>query len=191
MSEPIYRPNAGLMIINDKGEIFIGKRNDIRDESWQMPQGGIDEGEDILAAARRELFEETSIPQEDVELLAIHPEWLTYTYEKKGKSKHDGQKQKWFLFRYNGDEKKINVKKCATPEFNAWRWAEADEVLDIIWKPKREVYEAVLKAFAKHLKDGGLSEEASLEEDQIDIVDLEDKEEEDPAAEAIAETQSA
>lgn len=150
-SEKIYRRNAGIMLINDENKVFIAERKDIKGQ-WQMPQGGIDEGEDILAAARRELMEETGIPAVDVELLSLHPEWLNYDFPKKAKEGEAvGQTQKWFLFKYKGNDKDINVSKVKDPEFSAWKWATTEEVMNGLWEVRQPIYENVFKAFAKHM----------------------------------------
>lgn len=163
-----YRPCVGLMIINPRNLVWIGRRADSKkyDEPegrghwWQMPQGGIDEGEQPVGAALRELSEETGLAGPNVEILAESSEWLYYDLpaERIGKAwggGYRGQKQKWFLIRFTGSDAEINI----TPdnpediEFNDWRWAPSDELVDLIVPFKREVYRAVLAEFAPLLTE--------------------------------------
>ena len=124
-----YRPNVGIMLINNAGKAFMATRVEMKDEDhWQMPQGGIDEGEDILKAAKRELEEETSV--KSVELIAISKDWLFYDFPPNSKFWRDnykGQKQKWVLFKLVGDEAEINL-DTAEPEFRKWAWFDLDEL---------------------------------------------------------------
>lgn len=155
-----YRPCVGVMLINDEGKVWIGRRfqkqNDDGGEGhwWQMPQGGIDQGEDIEAAARRELAEETSVTS--VALLAEAPDWYKYDLPehligKSWKGKYRGQTQKWFAYRFSGKDAEINLAPPGqSQEFDAWRWAPMHEVLDLIVPFKRGVYEQVIAAF-RHL----------------------------------------
>lgn len=157
-----YRPCVGVFLLNAQGRVFIGERHkEERDEgsfphahSWQMPQGGVDDGEDILQAARRELYEETSI--QSVELLAVTAEWLTYDLPAEVigiglRGKYRGQKQKWAAFRFIGDEAEIDVLNPGNgafkPEFSAWRWEQAERLPDLIVPFKRPVYEQVVAQF--------------------------------------------
>ena len=148
-----YRPCAGMMILNKKGQVFVGKRIDMISEHWQMPQGGIDDGEQPLAAALRELDEE--IGTRDVELLHSLEEWLTYDLPddligKVWKGKYRGQKQKWFLFRFLGEDQDINI-VTHHPEFSEWKWAEASEIPQLIVPFKRDLYETILQRFGPKL----------------------------------------
>lgn len=153
-----YRPCVGQMIINRDGFVWIGCRADAKGDAegrgtwWQMPQGGIDEGEDPQAAARREVYEETGM--RSLELLAEHSEWVRYDLPEQliGKAwggKYRGQRQKWFAFRFLGNDSEI----CIVPppghhaEFMAWRWAPVSDVLGLVVPFKRDVYRAVLDAF--------------------------------------------
>jgi putative (di)nucleoside polyphosphate hydrolase len=154
-----YRPNVGIMVINGDGLVWIGRRPgsssdpEGRDTWWQMPQGGIDEGEDHLQAAIRELREETGI--HSIEVLAETKSWIKYELPEnlQGKSwsgKYRGQKQKWVAVRFTGDDSEINL----TPEpghkveFVAWKWVPISEVTNCVVAFKREVYAAVVKEFA-------------------------------------------
>jgi putative (di)nucleoside polyphosphate hydrolase len=163
--ELAYRPCVGLMVINRDGLVWVGRRADVPGDAegrgtwWQMPQGGIDPGEDPATAARRELFEETSIIS--AEQIGELPNWLTYDLPDHligvaWGGKYRGQKQKWFAFRFTGDDSEINILPAAgEPEFVAWRWARADDLLDLIVPFKREVYRDVLAEFAPLAQGGG------------------------------------
>lgn len=158
MSDPTtlpYRPCAGVMIVNRDGKVFVGQRLDSVLEAWQMPQGGIDAGEEPLAAAIREVGEETGIAPDKVELLAEAPDWLTYDLppeliEQVWKGKWRGQRQRWFLFRFSGEDADVNI-ATAEPEFRAWRWVDPDEVPTLIVPFKQQLYRDVLAAFREHL----------------------------------------
>ncbi len=153
-----YRPCVGIMVLNAEGWVWVGRRADAPGEPegrgswWQMPQGGIDKGEDPAKAALRELAEETGM--RSVSVLAETPGWLRYDLppELVGKAwggKYRGQEQKWFVVRFRGPESEINI----TPadghqvEFEAWRWVPLDELLGLIVPFKREVYRQVAEAF--------------------------------------------
>lgn len=149
-----YRRNVGIVLINDNGEIFIGRRADMRPAAWQMPQGGIDDGEDIRTAGLRELAEETGVTA--CEILEETKDWLTYDLPadalgKALKGKYRGQKQKWILARHTGRDQDIDL-AGDTIEFDAWRWAGSDEVLQLIVDFKRPVYQSVIAAFSTYLK---------------------------------------
>ncbi len=150
-----YRQNVGLMILDPAGRVFAGQRLDNPGPAWQMPQGGIDAGETPLEAAYRELVEETGIPQSAVELIAEAPEWITYELPldlipKLWKGRFRGQRQRWFLMRFTGDEALIGI-ATEHPEFSAWAWIEPTELVDRIVPFKRETYAAVLSAFRAYL----------------------------------------
>ena len=150
-----YRPCVGITLINAQGLIFAGRRLDSAANAWQMPQGGIDAGEKPRKAALRELFEETGVRQERVRFLAKTDDWLTYDLppELLGKvwgGKYRGQRQKWFLFRFDGDDREINIAKDH-PEFAEWRWIGAADMLAAIVPFKRDVYASVIAAFRAHL----------------------------------------
>ncbi|MEP3248257.1 MAG: RNA pyrophosphohydrolase [Sneathiella sp.] len=149
-----YRPCAGIMLINAENKILVGKRLDMQSEHWQMPQGGIDEGEDALEAARREMLEE--IGTDKAEFIQEIDEWLTYDLPnhligKIWKGKYRGQKQKWFLFRFTGKDSDINI-ETAHPEFAAWKWTTPEKLVEEIVPFKRELYSIIAKRFSYHLQ---------------------------------------
>lgn len=146
-----YRPCVGICLINAEGLIFAGQRKDSPSAAWQMPQGGIDAGEKPSTAALRELFEETGIIAGLVQVLAKTDDWLIYDLppELLGKvwgGKYRGQRQKWFLLRYLGTDAQIDI-ATDHPEFAAWKWIKADEMLAEIVPFKRDVYAQVIAAF--------------------------------------------
>lgn len=150
-----YRPCVGVVLINPSGLIFAGQRIDSDSPAWQMPQGGIDAGEKPRAAALRELGEETGVGADQVDFVAKTPDWLTYDLppELLGKvwgGKYRGQKQRWFLFRFHGSDSDIRI-DTPHPEFKAWKWVQADEMLAAIVPFKRAVYGQVIDAFRGHL----------------------------------------
>lgn len=150
-----YRPCVGITLINEKGEIFAGQRLDATVAAWQMPQGGIDDGEKPREAAYRELWEETGVTADKVELLSKTADWVTYDLppELLGKvwgGAYRGQKQKWFLFRFTGTDADIRI-DSDHPEFARWRWIGAAEMVASIVPFKRAVYEAVVAEFRPHL----------------------------------------
>ena len=157
-----YRPCVGIMVLNGAGRVFFGRRV-ARDNpehvpgtpEWQMPQGGIDPGEEPMAAALRELYEETSI--RSVRLLAEAPEWLSYDLPEVARAKawggkYRGQTQKWFAFRFEGSEDEIEIAAPGgghhKPEFQAWRWEAMADLPRHVIEFKRPVYERVVAQFA-------------------------------------------
>lgn len=150
-----YRPCVGIMLLNHENKVFVGRRIDTTMEAWQMPQGGIDEGEEVKTAALRELEEE--IGTSKVEIIARTPGWLRYDLPdeligKVWEGKYRGQKQKWYLMRFLGEDREINL-DTHHPEFSAWKWVDIEEVPKIIVPFKRELYFAVLKEFEEYLAD--------------------------------------
>lgn len=150
-----YRPCVGVMLINRDGLIFAGRRIDTTAAAWQMPQGGIDEGEKPRQAALRELREETGVTADLVELVDKAPGWITYDLPpdllgRVWDGKFRGQRQKWFLFRFLGRDDQVNI-ATSHPEFSEWRWIGADDLLAAIVPFKREVYARVIATFRPHL----------------------------------------
>ena len=155
MSDLPYRPCAGVMLLNRDGCVFVGQRMDSTLEAWQMPQGGIDPGEDAKAAAVRELGEETGVGSSLVELVAEAPEELWYDLPpeligKVWKGKWRGQRQRWFLYRFLGEDRDVDI-ATPYPEFRAWRWMDPDDLPAVVVPFKRDLYQAVLAAFRPHL----------------------------------------
>jgi putative (di)nucleoside polyphosphate hydrolase len=145
-----YRPCAGLMVINALGQVFVARRIDSEAEAWQMPQGGIDKGEEPRQAALRELEEEIGTGK--AEILAESTEWLHYDLPehligKVWKGKYRGQKQKWFLLRFTGQDSDINI-ATEHPEFSEWKWMDLQDVPKFIVPFKRDIYMAVCAEFA-------------------------------------------
>ena len=143
------------MLINRDGRVFVGQRMDSTLEAWQMPQGGIDPGEDAQTAAIRELGEETGIAPALVELVAEAPDELTYDLPpdlvgKLWRGRWRGQRQRWFLYRFLGEDGDVNI-ATEHQEFRAWRWLDPEDLPTLIVPFKRELYEAVLAAFRPHL----------------------------------------
>ena len=150
-----YRPNVGIMLINPQGLIFAAQRLDSAVPAWQMPQGGIDEGEDPRAAALRELREEVGVPPALVQVVDETPGWLTYdlphdVVPRIWKGRYRGQKQKWYLMRFLGHDDQIDIEQD-DPEFSEWRWIDAAAMIDAIVPFKRDIYRQVVATFREHL----------------------------------------
>ncbi|MCA0907985.1 RNA pyrophosphohydrolase [Ruegeria marisrubri] len=151
-----YRPCVGLMLMNDQGQIFVGQRNDRFEDAWQMPQGGVDKGEDPRDAALRELWEETGVTGDLVEIVAETEGWLPYDLPhdivpKIWKGRYRGQEQKWFLMRFLGTDDQIDI-ETDHPEFTRWKWQDPERLIAEIVPFKREVYERVMEAFRGYLR---------------------------------------
>ena len=157
-----YRPNVGIALFNAAGRVFIARR--FKDDGpeiilpgleWQMPQGGIDADEDPRPAAVRELYEETGVTS--AKYLGETPDWMTYDFPPYDGPPHRlavfrGQRQKWFAFRFTGDEREIVVtdwRNGQEPEFDAWRWEELDNVAALVVPFRREIYATVAREFAR------------------------------------------
>ncbi len=154
-----YRPCVGVMLLNRQGLVWVGRRFQKQNDDgvghwWQMPQGGIDEGEGPAVAAMRELAEETAV--RSAEIIAEVPDWYNYDLPEhlighSWKGKYRGQTQKWFAARFLGQDSEINLAPPShKQEFDQWRWAKMNEMLDLIVPFKKPVYEKVIAAF-RHL----------------------------------------
>jgi putative (di)nucleoside polyphosphate hydrolase len=147
----LYRRGVGVMLLNRHDKVWVGRRIDNTDEAWQMPQGGIDKGEDPWATALRELQEETGIPPHLIERIADYPERLKYDLPKElrgklWKGKFRGQEQDWYLCRFLGRETDINI-ATKHPEFNDWKWVAPAQLPDLIVPFKRDMYRRLLHEF--------------------------------------------
>jgi putative (di)nucleoside polyphosphate hydrolase len=145
-----HRPNVGVVLFHADGRVFLGRRTGVElAHKWQFPQGGVDEGEELYAAARRELAEETGVTS--TSLLGRTQDWLSYDFPpealKQGRG-WAGQKQIWFALRFTGEEDEIDLNAHRPPEFDAWRWGRLDEAPGLVVPFKRQVYDEVVRAFA-------------------------------------------
>lgn len=155
VDERPYRLGVGLMLLNRQGLVFVGRRIGMRD-GWQMPQGGIDEGEDPRTAALRELKEE--VGSDAAKIIAESDTWLTYDLPPKLRGKklwggrYRGQKQKWFALRFLGKDSDIDLAAHGHPEFSAWKWVPVSALLDLIVPFKRELYRQVVAELGPYAK---------------------------------------
>jgi NTP pyrophosphohydrolases including oxidative damage repair enzymes len=145
------RTGVGVVVLNNQNKVFVGKRKDNPVDKWQMPQGGVDDGEDYLSAMKRELFEETSI--KSIEVLEEIERFFEYELPKNligiiWKGKFRGQKQKWFITKFIGKEKEINL-NTKNPEFIEWKWIIPEELPNVIVDFKKKIYLDLLKDIKK------------------------------------------
>ncbi|PZU16327.1 MAG: RNA pyrophosphohydrolase [Citromicrobium sp.] len=153
MSELGYRPCVGIMLVNSAGKVFVGRRIDNREgDWWQMPQGGVDEGEELEGAVLRELGEETGLAPDKVVLLKRMSEDIAYDLpdELQGKlwgGRYRGQRQTWFLARFTGKDDDIRLDAHQPAEFDAWQWIDPEQLPEMIVPFKKRVYRAVLEEF--------------------------------------------
>ena len=153
--DQLYRRGVGIMLINEHRHVWVGRRIDNRDEAWQMPQGGLDKGEDPWAGALRELEEETGIGQHLVAKLADHPQQLRYDIPdaiatRLWGGKWKGQLQDWYLAQFLGTDADVNI-ATDDPEFSHWKWVEPHLLPELIVPFKRDMYRAIVDGFAKWL----------------------------------------
>ncbi len=157
-SEPTaYRPCVGVMLLNSEGKVFVGQRIDARDNDpqgvwWQMPQGGVDPGEDMEVAAYRELEEETGIPAKHAQIITKTHDPIRYDLPphlmgKLWNGEFRGQEQIWFLMRFTGNDADVNLNAHDPAEFCEWKWDEPDTLPDLIIPFKKSVYKAILNSF--------------------------------------------
>jgi len=148
----MYRENVGVVVFNALGRVWLGRRlHTDGANSWQFPQGGVDPGEDLEAAARRELYEETGL--KTVRLLSRCQEWIAYDFPpgfggSKAAKGYRGQRQAWFAFLFEGEDSEVDLTAVPPQEFEAWRWAEIAETPDLVVQFKRDAYLRVLEHFS-------------------------------------------
>ena len=156
-SQLTLRKGVGIVLLNNKNKIFVGKRADNPVDKWQMPQGGVNKGENLITAMKRELMEETSI--QNIKVLKKIDKWFEYELPKKligiiWKGKYKGQKQKWFVVKFLGNEKEINI-NTKKPEFLDWKWINLEDLTKIAVNFKLNVYKSLKKEIFKILKKVG------------------------------------
>jgi putative (di)nucleoside polyphosphate hydrolase len=150
----LYRPNVGVVVFCSRGRVWLGRRaNTEGPHNWQFPQGGVDDGEDLEAAARRELHEETGL--HSVDLLGRTEDWIAYDFPpgwtgSKALRGWKGQKQVWFAYRFTGSDAEVDLGLHQPPEFDAWRWTSLPEAAELVIPFKRATYDHVIAAFARY-----------------------------------------
>ena len=147
------RKGVGVVVLNHENKVFVGKRRDNPNDKWQMPQGGVDQGESFITAMKRELFEETNI--QSIKVVKEIDGFFEYELPKElvgiiWKGKYRGQKQKWFIVKFIGDEDEINL-KTKNPEFVEWKWIFPDELPTVIVKFKKDMYIELLKSIKQFI----------------------------------------
>jgi putative (di)nucleoside polyphosphate hydrolase len=150
-----YRPCAGIMLVNQQGKVFVGSRVDMPSDAWQMPQGGIDDGETPEQAAFRELYEETGVPADKARIVAQGADWIPYDLPadmipRLWGGRYRGQTQMWFLIEFLGTDDDIDL-DVHHREFGAWQWAEPEQLPDLIVRFKSDLYRRILDEFRPHL----------------------------------------
>ena len=151
-----YRIGVGIILLNNKKKVFVGKRIDMKNEAWQMPQGGVIKGEKLEDASYRELYEETGIKK--AKIIFKSERWFQYNIplplkKKLWKNKYLGQKQKWFVMKFNGNEKKdinLNISKA---EFCDWKWVNLNKLVNLIVFFKKEMYKKIIKEFEYKIRE--------------------------------------
>lgn len=155
----LYRPNVGIVVFCSRGRVWLGRRAGAEGpHNWQFPQGGIDDGEDLEEAARRELLEETGLSS--VVLLDRTEDWIVYDFPagwtgSKAMKGWKGQKQVWFAYRFTGLDEEVNLGLHHPPEFDAWRWADLQEAPALVIPFKRATYDHIVQAFAPYARGTG------------------------------------
>ena len=153
-----YRPNVGVVLFNRDGRVWLGRRSRTAGpHNWQFPQGGVDDGEELEAAARRELREETGVSS--AALLGRTEDWILYDFPPEVLARPNtrgfaGQRQVWFAFRFTGEDSEIDVRAFPPVEFDSWRWVGLDEALDRVVPFKRATYQAVIAHFRDFAQPG-------------------------------------
>ena len=150
-----YRRGVGMMVLNKDNHVLVGKRLDSKGDIWQMPQGGIDGDETVIEAGFRELLEETSISS--VELITESKNWFYYDVPdflvgKLWDGKYRGQKQKWLLLKFTGDEKEINI-STSHPEFGEWQWVDVKLLPELVVSFKKNLYNAIVEEFSSQIEE--------------------------------------